>query len=71
MTDLMSRPYAPSTEKCCERCVFGSGPHAAWCQSDNARIERGTDCFDRTAEELARDFNGIFTGTRTAPRRRA
>jgi hypothetical protein len=67
MTDLMSRPYAPSTEKCCERCVFGTGPHAAWCERANARNRN----VDRTAEELARDFNGIFTGTRTAPRRRA
>lgn len=26
-----SNPYHPNPAQCCERCVFGSGEHAAWC----------------------------------------
>jgi hypothetical protein len=29
MEQIKSRPYSP--KKACEACVFGSGPHAAWC----------------------------------------
>jgi len=32
MTDLNSRPYNPSPEKCCEACIFGTGEHAEWCK---------------------------------------
>ena len=28
---IVSRPYRPG-ENCCERCVFGSGEHAVWCE---------------------------------------
>jgi hypothetical protein len=31
MSDLTSRPFRPSPEKCCEACVFGKGEHADWC----------------------------------------
>lgn len=32
MTDLNSRPYRPSKHHCCERCVFGTGKHAEFCE---------------------------------------
>ena len=28
---ITSRPFHP--DKCCERCVFGSGEHAEWCRA--------------------------------------
>lgn len=28
---LQSRPYQNDNGMACERCVFGSGPHARWC----------------------------------------
>jgi len=30
-SEIVSRVYQPSADKCCERCVFGTGEHAAWC----------------------------------------
>ena len=30
--DFTSRRYQPDPEKCCERCVFGRGQHAEFCQ---------------------------------------
>lgn len=29
MSDIVSKPYHPTM--CCERCVFGRGEHAGWC----------------------------------------
>lgn len=29
---IVSRPYAPSRSMCCEKCTFGSGEHAKWCE---------------------------------------
>lgn len=29
--DFSSRVYKPDPQKCCERCVFGTGEHAEWC----------------------------------------
>ena len=34
---IVSRPYRPG-EKCCEKCAFGSGEHALWCQERSAEI---------------------------------
>ena len=31
MSDLQSRPFRPDPAKCCERCAFGTGPHAYFC----------------------------------------
>ncbi len=33
LSDLVSNHFGfrPKAEKCCERCVFGSGFHAAFC----------------------------------------
>jgi hypothetical protein len=25
------RQYNPNPDVCCERCVFGRGPHSSWC----------------------------------------
>jgi hypothetical protein len=30
-SDLVSRPYQPNPEKCCEACAFGAQKHATWC----------------------------------------
>jgi hypothetical protein len=32
MAELVSRPYNPDPEYCCEACVFGRGEHAEWCE---------------------------------------
>jgi hypothetical protein len=32
LSDLVSRPYNPDPDHCCERCVFGTGQHAEWCE---------------------------------------
>lgn len=29
---LQSRPYDPDEDECCERCVFGTGHHAEFCE---------------------------------------
>ena len=29
--EIVSRVYQPDAARCCERCVFGTGEHAAWC----------------------------------------
>ena len=51
MADLMSRPYQPNPDYCCEACVFGRGEHAEWCP---VPIQNAlTHGF---AWELARDF---------------
>ena len=31
MGDVTSRPFRPDPARCCERCVFNTGDHAAWC----------------------------------------
>jgi hypothetical protein len=31
MHNVVSRPFRPASDTCCERCVFGSGEHATWC----------------------------------------
>ena len=31
MSEITSRVYQPSPDKCCDRCVFATGEHAAWC----------------------------------------
>ena len=31
MGDIISRPYRPSGDWCCEACVFGRGRHSEWC----------------------------------------
>jgi hypothetical protein len=36
----VSNPYHPHPRHCCERCVFGSGQHAAWCMTRPAQILR-------------------------------
>lgn len=33
MSDLVSQPYHPDPDHCCEACVFGRGPHADWCHA--------------------------------------
>jgi hypothetical protein len=35
---ITSRPYKPDSAKCCERCVFGSGEHAEWCEKLRAEV---------------------------------
>lgn len=35
MADIHSNPYRPDPEQCCERCVFGTGEHADWCEEDS------------------------------------
>jgi hypothetical protein len=32
-TNITSRPFHP--DQCCERCVFGRGEHAGWCDVDD------------------------------------
>jgi len=32
MSDLTSRPFRPDPQQACERCCFGSGYHAYWCE---------------------------------------
>ncbi len=36
--DLVSRPYKPDPGKCCERCVFGRGEHAEWCEKGKLQV---------------------------------
>lgn len=43
--DLMSRPYRPNPNLCCEACVFGRGEHA-----------EGAGC--RAARKLPVESNG-------------
>lgn len=32
MSDIVSKPYQPNPDVCCEACVFKRGAHAAWCK---------------------------------------
>ena len=64
---LQSRPYAPSPEKCCNRCVFGRGPHAPWCESDH--IAKGLDLSEKLNREIKRDFHGAFSRSQITRRR--
>ena len=53
MTDLVSRVYSPDPEKCCEACVFGRGPHAAFCPvSNDAAFEDADARLGRIATTL-------------------
>lgn len=45
---ITSRPYKPL--RCCENCVFGSGPHAEWCE------KRETDLIDRYVRPAVEDW---------------
>jgi len=62
---LQSMPYRPA--QCCEKCVFGSGEHAEWCNAwrdivlAKARQLGKTDLFAwhmQQWEELANDIPG-------------
>jgi hypothetical protein len=33
VSEIVSRVYQPNPAYCCERCVFGRGQHAEWCQA--------------------------------------
>lgn len=37
MSEITSRPYHPS--QCCEKCVFGRGEHAEWCEEGRELAE--------------------------------
>ena len=54
MSEIISKPYfsAVSEGKCCEKCVFGSGEHAAWCT--NWGIIKDLNEIDRILEESER-----------------
>lgn len=32
MSDLISRPYLPAPDKCCQACCFNQGDHEDWCE---------------------------------------
>ena len=52
MTEIRSRVYRPNPEQCCEKCVFNSGRHAAWC-AKGQKIERYLQwAFDRAVDEV-------------------
>lgn len=51
MADLQSRPFRPDPQKCCERCCFGRGSHAAWCVVGHA-VEAFTVAVERGYEEF-------------------
>lgn len=59
---LQSRPYKPETEKCCERCVFGTGAHASWCDVWRAALQR-TYLRSKQANEamLHQDYDHAFS----------
>jgi hypothetical protein len=38
--ELISRPYEPNPEHCCEACVFGRGDHAEWCETGRDEVRR-------------------------------
>ena len=45
--DIVSRPYNPDTENCCERCVFGRGAHADWCEKRAGQLQEIGDFVHR------------------------
>ena len=49
---IHSEPYKPNEEKCCERCVFGTGVHASWCLNGFVIRDLTTPC--DTAAQLKR-----------------
>lgn len=66
MSDITSRPFKPSPDKCCERCVFGRGEHADWCKRSHdvealmdtplkSCIETNTSAISRAREAMAAD----------------
>jgi hypothetical protein len=51
MADLVSRPYAPDPERCCQACVFGRGEHAEWCAA--RKMEPAVEWVERLVAGLA------------------
>lgn len=57
---IRSRPY--STASCCERCVFGRGEHAEWCQSKAIAAY-----LDGAFTEALRQFDEILRPVSSSP----
>ena len=46
-----SNPYHPDPVHCCEACVFGSGEHAAWCETQISGLTCTEFCCDAPATD--------------------
>jgi hypothetical protein len=63
MSDIVSRPFHPDPEYCCEACVFGRGEHSDWCwrkslaAQEHERVARAIE----HVKQLDAAFNRIET----------
>lgn len=56
MSDIVSRPYRPDPQQCCEACCFGGFKHALFCEAKSFDLR---DFYYRTEKEFARaSLNG-------------
>lgn len=62
MADLQSRPYKPNPQQCCERCAFGSGKHAEFCESLVAEAGRALRRAADLAKIISRAYDAEFSG---------
>lgn len=62
---LQSREYKPNAEKCCERCVFGTGAHANWCPIWADALTRAYLWKEQQAK-MRQDFDRLFSHARDA-----
>jgi hypothetical protein len=63
MNNIVSRPYQTADPKqCCERCVFGTGKHADFCEDPTAQYQRVLQEQIRTeSAQLYREYDRYFS----------
>lgn len=65
MSGITSRPYHPDPQMACERCVWGRGEHAEWC--DNYKIQVYLRKWISAAMQEFSDYLQPLVGVRYAP----
>lgn len=58
MPDIVSRPFKPAMA--CERCVFGTGQHAEWCESRSASMGKALNRFSEKIAQSNIDTARLF-----------
>lgn len=65
--DFSSRTYKPDPQKCCERCVFGTGEHAEWCTALPSEQELTEPTEEYPPDGFYYDFDNILPAMQDIP----